>query len=262
MGISRSVKQLSRAFKLIHGLQTVFGFIDSFLIYFQVKFKKKVVSVIFHRQKIHFRKNTKDKETFLEIFQDQIYNTPYSFEPKNIVDAGANVGYVTLFFKMKHPDCSIVAVEIDQGNIECIKKNTANLSNVEIINKGMYDTKAFFKIEDPYNATNSFQVREVSKGEDFTIESVTVPEILTLKNWDTIDILKIDIEGAEKKLFSSHYEQWLPKVKILFIETHDRMTKGCSQQVTTTMNKFGQFVLYTTTTGTLVYYNTDLMQIP
>jgi Methyltransferase FkbM domain len=51
------------------------------------------------------------------------------------------------------------------------------------------------------------------------------------RNWDTIDILKLDIEGAEKKVFESGYEQWLPKVKVLIVELHDRMRSGCSETV-------------------------------
>jgi len=48
------------------------------------------------------------------------------------------------------------------------------------------------------------------------------------RNWETIDILKLDIEGAEKNVFEKNFEKWLPKVKILIIEFHDRMIEGCS----------------------------------
>jgi len=43
---------------------------------------------------------------------------------------------------------------------------------------------------------------------------------------EEIDLLKIDIEGAEKELFSTNYESWLPKTKVLYIELHDRYRKG------------------------------------
>jgi hypothetical protein len=133
---------------------------------------------------------------------------------------------------------------------------------VEILKKGLYNKKTTLKVEDPYNATNSYQVRELISREKNSIESITIDEIIAEKKWDYIDILKIDIEGAELNLFSSNYEKWLPKVKILFIETHDRMIKGCSKSVTSALNEFDQFVLYTTTIGTLVYYNSDLIKIP
>lgn len=84
---------------------------------------------------------------------------------------------------------------------------------------------------------------------------------MSSKNWETIDILKIDIEGAEKQLFESNYENWLPKTKIIMVETHDRMIPKCSYTVMKTINDYN-FILYTTTEGTLIYYNLDFIKIP
>jgi hypothetical protein len=51
------------------------------------------------------------------------------------------------------------------------------------------------------------------------------------RSWDTIDVLKLDIEGAEKNVFGKDFEKWLPKAKVLIIEFHDRMVEGCSSTV-------------------------------
>jgi len=48
-------------------------------------------------------------------------------------------------------------------------------------------------------------------------------------NVDHIDILKIDIESSEKELFEENFEKWLPKVKVVIIELHDRMKEGCTR---------------------------------
>ena len=41
-----------------------------------------------------------------------------------------------------------------------------------------------------------------------------------------IDILKIDIEGAEKEVFSDT-SAWIEKVDSIIIELHERMKPGC-----------------------------------
>ena len=46
-----------------------------------------------------------------------------------------------------------------------------------------------------------------------------------------LDLVKIDIEGAEKELFENGYEKWLPKTRVLVVELHDRMKPGCSKSV-------------------------------
>jgi hypothetical protein len=54
---------------------------------------------------------------------------------------------------------------------------------------------------------------------------------------EQIDICKIDIETSEKYLFADDYEIWLAKVKMLIIELHDWMEKGCSKPVFEAVNK-------------------------
>lgn len=69
---------------------------------------------------------------------------------------------------------------------------------------------------------------EVNSSDEYDIKAITITEILRQFNYNQIDILKIDIEGAEKELFSENYKDWLGKVDVLIIELHDRMKKGCS----------------------------------
>ena len=42
----------------------------------------------------------------------------------------------------------------------------------------------------------------------------------------------------QKEIFSNGYEEWLPKTKILIVETHDRFTKGSSKAVFTAISKY------------------------
>ena len=47
----------------------------------------------------------------------------------------------------------------------------------------------------------------------------------------------MDIETSEKQVFSSHYEEWLPKVKNIVIEFHDFLLDGCSKTFFTAINR-------------------------
>jgi FkbM family methyltransferase len=47
----------------------------------------------------------------------------------------------------------------------------------------------------------------VEEDVDGEIETTTIDSITTKHSIDFIDILKIDIEGSEKELFSSNYEK-------------------------------------------------------
>jgi hypothetical protein len=45
----------------------------------------------------------------------------------------------------------------------------------------------------------------------------------------TIDLLKIDIEGAEKDVFQDC--AWIKNVRVIAIELHDRVRPGCQSTV-------------------------------
>lgn len=247
-----------RPFAIIKTLKRNFSLSDAIKIYRAIGKESECIKLA-NNKPLFLRKGTKDYETLEEVFIDNIYNLHLPIQPKRIIDAGANVGLASRFFKMKYPDAAIVLIEIDKDNLNMISKNLAPYSDVKILDKALYNKKAYFKVEDPFNASNSFVVTEVSKEDSYDIEAVTIPEILEQQQWEAIDILKIDIEGAEKQLFSSDYDSWLPKVNIIMIETHDRMVPQCSITVMKALDKYG-FGLYTTTNGgTLVYYNKTLL---
>ena len=61
---------------------------------------------------------------------------------------------------------------------------------------------------------------------------------MTKFNIPYIDILKMDIEGAEKEIFEFGYANWIPKVKVMIVELHDRYKEGCSKAFFKTMGEY------------------------
>ena len=61
--------------------------------------------------------------------------------------------------------------------------------------------------------------------------AITVQDILAQSGAARIDLLKLDIEGAERELFSDACEEWLPKVGTLVVELHDRYVPGCAERL-------------------------------
>ena len=64
---------------------------------------------------IFLRPNTKDLETFEEVFIDRIYDTHVYIQVDNIIDGGGNTGLASRFFKLKYPNANIAFVEIDDS---------------------------------------------------------------------------------------------------------------------------------------------------
>lgn len=63
--------------------------------------------------------------------------------------------------------------------------------------------------------------------------------IMNMYDMDHIDIIKLDIEGAEIEVFDDSCERWIDKTKIVIVELHDRYRMGCSVAVYSRMQKHG-----------------------
>ncbi|MDP9230281.1 MAG: FkbM family methyltransferase, partial [Bacteroidota bacterium] len=70
------------------------------------------------------------------------------------------------------------------------------------------------------------------------IRSWGISDIMRQMNWTHCDIVKLDVEGSEKEIFSDNYQNWLSRTKTLIVELHDRMKKGCSKAVFSALNHY------------------------
>lgn len=194
--------------------------------YYKLKFRPLII-----------RSNTTDASVFCQIFVMKDYNFSVSPTPKFIIDGGAYVGYSALYFLSKYPNATIAAVEPEKANFRILKEHTENLNNVICFNAGLWHKDAYLKVRDRGYGQWGFMTEEVRESDRHDIKAITIGTILEETGFDTIDILKLDIEGAEKELFSENTD-WLDKVNILIIELHDRMKEGCSKSFYSAIGKY------------------------
>src|SRR6185369_12585741 len=79
---------------------------------------------------ISLRLKTSDIATFKKIFLDREYDFPLEKKPETILDAGANVGFASVFFAQKFPTAKIVAIEPEASNFALLKKNSSPYPNI------------------------------------------------------------------------------------------------------------------------------------
>jgi FkbM family methyltransferase len=172
------------------------------------------------------RPHTSDAEIFEQIFVHEQYGVRTNASPKLIIDGGANVGFASVYFANKYPDAEIIAVEPDESNFNVLRENTRLYPKVKPVRSAIWREKTPIRIENPGDSKDSFRVQE-SEQEEGSLDALTIEDVLKSSGADCIDILKLDIEGAEKEVFENS-EPWLDKVGILIVELHDRFKVGCS----------------------------------
>jgi len=176
------------------------------------------------------RKGTTDIRVFTSIFILRDLSIKLNFEPKLIIDGGAYTGLSTMFYATKYKNAKLVAVEPENSNFKVLEINTKNIENVIRIKAGIWNRNCSLKVVDRETGKWGFMLKEVNGGEG-DIEAITIEEILKQTGFKEIDILKLDIEGSEKEVFSQNYFSWLEKTKVLVIELHDRFKEGCTDAV-------------------------------
>lgn len=161
-----------------------------------------------------------DLFVFYEVFLDKCYWVPEAWTENviNIVDFGAHIGLTTLFLSQYFPEAKFTCVEPNAENLKLLKNNLSFLGDkVQIIAGAVNFQSGEVVFEDTGASWEGHLTSTASKGNK--IRCYTPPEILKIANLTSIDILKIDIEGAEELIFNSQ-EEWLNLVKVILIELH------------------------------------------
>lgn len=184
------------------------------------------------------RNNTSDICVFYQVFLAKSYHINFEIEPKIIIDCGANIGLSTIYFKNRFPDSKIISIEPEQSNFEQLVKNTQKYSNVFCVNSGIWNKTTNLIVKNNNSGNWGFMVEEVVYKNKDTISALSINDVMVKYEIDQIDILKIDIEGSEKELFESNFEEWIPKTKILIIELHDGLREGASKSFFSTISKY------------------------
>ena len=175
------------------------------------------------------------------IFQMQDYALPIkNFKPRVILDCGANIGCSVVYFANVYPDAQIYGVEPQKDNFALLKYNSSPYKNIHIFQSALWDKETYIKVNDDVcKSYVGYMTFETTADDPRAFKTVTVSQLLAQSGFDEIDLLKIDIEGAEKEVFAApDVDEWLSKVKVLTIELHDRMKRGCSYEFFKAMSKY------------------------
>lgn len=152
---------------------------------------------------------------------DQLNDTP-----RTILDLGANIGLGTLYLQCQFPDAAIACIEPDPRNLPLLRQ-TLDLNQISatVIDAAVGGTSGKFNLVcDHQPGYSSFEhLLTHLPANVVSVNVYTIPSILSKLGWTQIDLLKIDIEGAEEELLS-HNNDWLTQVGAIILEIHNNTT--------------------------------------
>jgi FkbM family methyltransferase len=138
-------------------------------------------------------------------------------DPRLIVDLGANTGLVDRWLLERYPGSKIVAVEPEPGNYACLVENVAGLA-VKTVPAAIGAQERMILLHTSSGEHGFTMVGEPALGSR-AVEVPVVTMASILDGAEVIDLLKVDIEGAEEELFAD-CASWIGKVQMLLVECH------------------------------------------
>lgn len=209
---------------------------------------------------IKLRKGTSDIPAFKAIFAHSEYEVTLNFTPSTIIDVGANVGLAAIYFVNKYPKSTVFCIEPEKTNFELLKENVAKYNNIHPLKNAISNQSGqTINVIDIGGGNWAFRTEAVefsqNKKVNDSAKTITITDIMKQNGLDTIDILKIDVEGAEGQLFESRYQDWLPRTRCLLIELHDRFAPGSSKKVFKAISEYN--FTYSQNGENLIFINED-----
>lgn len=167
-------------------------------------------------QPFYIRPGTTDVSVALNNFVREEYGAiAPEREPRVLVDGGAYIGDTSAYFLSRYPSLRAVAFEPMVEAYEAARRNLAPYGDrVELHRSALtFDGN-------PVRMVGVQTGARIGNVGDVEVPSVTISQIVERLPEGRIDILKLDIEGAEGPIFATNPEVWLNSVGLIVIETH------------------------------------------
>ena len=172
-------------------------------------------------------------DAYLEIFEEEVYCFTPETEHPYIIDAGANLGLATCYFKTRYPAATVLAFEPDPRMGALYRRNIQDNGFDDVTFRpvalaGSVGVAHFYgdvAAKTPHALGNSLYDSWGEQRPDSTAIEVATERLSPYLNRD-LDLLKMDIEGLEGEVLRE-IVPYLPRVREIRLEVHQTRARPC-----------------------------------
>lgn len=191
-----------------------------------------------------------DPQSFVEVYRDYFFRRKFEFKIQSssptIIDCGANVGVSVLYWKSLYPGCRVIAFEPDPQAFTALESNCRDFTGIELRNSAVWVAKGrigFSAVGSDGGHLSNLTQRE-SPVPKLKVTAERLKDFLS----EPVDMLKIDIEGAEVEVLDDCCDV-LKNVRYMFVEFHSFERRP---------QKLGSFFSIIENAGFRIHIHTDM----
>jgi FkbM family methyltransferase len=171
---------------------------------------------------LKLRARTSDPWVFQQIMVEDEYLPLKDLQLATILDLGANIGLSSAWFLSRIPGAAAFAVEAEADNYAiCCENLAAYGSRARVLHGAAWSRRAMLTVcRNRYDTEHSVQETGTGGGGQMQVEGWDLASLIDLSGFAHVDLLKVDVEGAEADIFRAEVSNWLPRVRNLCIELH------------------------------------------
>lgn len=155
--------------------------------------------------------------------------------PAVIVDLGAHIGLVSLFFRARYPEAAIYALEPNPVTYARLRENVAGHGIQTLHGAVAARAGAATLFLGPSSWSSSLVPRDTRR-DSVAVRAWTLDELLCSWSITHVDLLKLDIEGAEFEVLRE--TSVLPRVAAVVAELHYDLAPSSPAEVTSLLAGF------------------------
>ena len=194
--------------------------------------KERLMTIPYVGQRLRVRSNGIDIGVAMTNAVDEFSELSKLFgenTPLRLIDAGAFIGTSTIVLRNLFPDSTVVAIEPNKANFDLLSINLNQMTSVCLLNRALTGSEGQEIVlrdrnKGPWGYTSVSEPAD-SKNPAHLHPCRTVSLERLRRDLGSIDLIKMDIEGAEREVAISERDELL-EIPVILVELHERISPG------------------------------------
>ncbi len=175
------------------------------------------------------RMNNSDLPLLAEILCSDECVVDLSWQPRTVLDLGANIGLTAVKLHQQFPLAKLIAVEPDRNTVAVCRLNVSHMSNATVLHAAIGYGAGTVRCVNPNEPSISRRFEDCDEDDAQSVKALSIRRILDEHDCEPPILIKMDIEGSESACFANSIS-WLPLVRGVLVEPHDPISETVIRQ--------------------------------